>query len=223
MSTDTNIRQLILASRSPRRRELLESAVGADRISVQPPSNPDEPGFEGLKSVEAIQAQVAHIASLKYSAVRREQLNSPVPPSATPKPTIIVAADTTIVAIDNEGQPVVLGQPPEDESFAQTVTDWFNDLLIGRSHLAISAVCVGDMLENSLTQVVTTTVTFRPDTGNLVKWYISTDEPRGKAGGYAIQGAGSVFVESIEGSLSNVVGLPLNETLHLLGEFGIHV
>ena len=217
MATGNSNRPLILASRSPRRRELLESSVGSERISVQPPSNPDEPGFDGLDSVEGIKTRVAEIANLKYSAVRCEHLNS-----LTPQSAIIVAADTTIVASDSNGQPVVLGQPPEDDSFAPTVTRWFNELLIGNSHLAISAVCVGDMIENRLTQIVTTKVTFRSDTRDLVDWYIGTNEPRGKAGGYAIQGTGSVFVEAIEGSLSNVVGLPLNETLQLLGEFGIH-
>ena len=66
-------------------------------------------------------------------------------------------------------------------------------------------------------------VRFRDDVGTLVDWYIRTDEPRGKAGGYAIQGAGSVFVRSIDGSLSNVVGLPLNETIEILREYSVDV
>ena len=58
----------------------------------------------------------------------------------------------------------------------------------------------------------------RKDADTLLDWYLTTGESRGKAGGYAIQGAASVFVTQVEGSLSNVVGLPLEETLAMLGE-----
>ena len=66
-------------------------------------------------------------------------------------------------------------------------------------------------------------VTFAADGGPFLDWYLSTGEPRGKAGGYALQGAGGLFVERVDGSPSNVVGLPLRETWELLREAGVEV
>ena len=66
-----------------------------------------------------------------------------------------------------------------------------------------------------------TEVTFRDDAEALLDWYIATEESRGKAGGYAIQGAGSVFVTHVAGSLSNVIGLPLELTVEMLHDFGL--
>ncbi|HXY34093.1 MAG TPA: Maf family protein, partial [Planctomycetaceae bacterium] len=67
-----------------------------------------------------------------------------------------------------------------------------------------------------MTRVVTSRVTFVEDVDRWLDWYLSTEEPRGKAGGYALQGAGSIFIAKVEGSLSNVVGLPLAELLEML-------
>ena len=66
-------------------------------------------------------------------------------------------------------------------------------------------------------------VTFRADSERWIDWYLATGEPKGKAGGYAIQGAGSIFVARVEGSLSNVVGLPLRELWEIFDELGIDV
>lgn len=67
-----------------------------------------------------------------------------------------------------------------------------------------------------LEHVVETRVTMRPENIALLDWYLDTDEPLGKAGGYALQGAGSMFIERVEGSLSNVVGLPLEAVQEML-------
>ena len=66
-----------------------------------------------------------------------------------------------------------------------------------------------------------TDVTFRADAKKWLDWYLDTDEPLGKAGGYALQGAGSLFVEQVTGSISNVVGLPLEAAIECLNELGI--
>jgi septum formation protein len=67
-------------------------------------------------------------------------------------------------------------------------------------------------------RLVETRVTFHSDIDRWLNWYLLTGEPRGKAGGYALQGAGSVFIERVEGSLSNVVGLPLEALLEMFAE-----
>lgn len=196
-------RPLVLASRSPRRLELLSRLVPADRIRVLPPASADEAGFDGLTTLAAIEERLRGIAAAKGDdAAGRIDGDA-----------VVIAADTVIVA-GAEGDRVVLGQPPEPD-WADAVRTWFADRLAGRTHLALTALCV--IADGVRRETVTTTrVTFRADAAALVDWYVSTGEPRGKAGGYAIQGLGSVFVERLEGSLTNVVGLPLETLLGLL-------
>jgi len=210
--------QIVLASRSPRRKELLTLVAGPHTVEVVPPVDPTEPGFDGLRTDDAIMDQLGRIARSKFDDVSRQ-----LGPFNQPDRTVILSADTAIVAGEGDDGLVVLGQPPDDSSYANIVRHWFVDLLIGREHRAMTALCVGDGSEDPILRVVETRVRFRSDTQPLVDWYIATDEPRGKAGAYAIQGAGSVFVESIQGSISNVVGLPLNETIDLLTKLRVDV
>jgi septum formation protein len=70
-------------------------------------------------------------------------------------------------------------------------------------------------------RLVESKVTFRPDVEPWLNWYLLTGEPKGKAGGYALQGAASVFITKVEGSLSNVVGLPLEATMELFSEVSL--
>lgn len=194
---------VILASRSPRRLELLSLLVPRDRIRVVPPPSPEEAGFEGLGTRGEIEGQLREVAAAKCEAVLRHL--GPEAEDAT-----VVAADTIIVARAAGGRPVVLGQPPDDD-WRETTRRWFTEFYAGRTHSVLTGLCVagpGGRRE----AIAETSVTFRADLGADLGWYLDTGEPRGKAGGYAIQGAGSVFVERVEGSLTNVVGLPL-ETL----------
>jgi septum formation protein len=85
----------------------------------------------------------------------------------------------------------------------------------------MTALCVTTPAGDRQERVVTTRVTFRADAAEWVDWYLRTEEPRGKAGGYGLQGAGSLFVERIEGSPSNVIGLPLWETMQALQSLGV--
>lgn len=211
------MQHLILASRSPQRIELLQQIVPAALIEVRPPRNTEEAGFDGLETWPLIEAQLAQIARDKCDDVRAQLEEGTIPFSA------VVAADTVIVGETDEGRLVVLGQPPEGEHWEQIVKEWFRDYYFGRAHTAVTAVCVATSCERYCARTVKTRVTMAADGEQLLDWYIATGEPRGKAGGYALQGAGSVFITAVDGSLSNVVGLPLRELREILDELKIDV
>ena len=128
-----------------------------------------------------------------------------------------------IVGDGSDGRPVVLGQPPKSDDWRQTVDRWFDEFYLGRTHQAMTAVCLTLPDETRLEQIVTTTVRFREDARQWLLWYLATDEPIGKAGGYGLQGAGSLFVDRIDGSPSNVIGLPLYETADMLRRVSIQL
>ena len=205
----------VLGSRSPRRLELLSRVVPPERITVRPPRSTDEAGFEDCRSRQQIDERLLAIAQLKCrDAVAQTRAESPS------KPSIIIAADTTIVAADAHGAPVVLGQPPEDETWADTVRRWFRDYYFGRTHQAATALCLATLSGQKLERIVTTDVTFHADGERWLDWYLATGEPRGKAGGYAIQGLAEIFVARVDGSLSNVIGLPLRDVCEMLETLG---
>ena len=201
---------IILASRSPRRRELLQQLIPAARIDVSPPTSADEAGFENLHDWPSIETRLRDIARAKCRDVQ-EQCRQ----RKSGSPAAIIAADTTIAAHDATGRLIVLGQPP-DEDWENVVRHWFRAYYAGRTHVALTGVCVADREGQLHERVVKSSVTFRPDVERWLGWYVATSEPRGKAGGYALQGAGSVFITRVEGSLSNVVGLPLEELQDIL-------
>jgi septum formation protein len=209
---------LVLASRSPRRRELLATVVPADRIVVVPPRDATEPDFDGLHDLPAVQRRLLEIARLKTADVLQQLALTTAPDASR---TVIIAADTTIVATAADGSLHVLGQPPEDGSWKDTVREWFREYYAGRTHLALTALCVHSAGGRTAERIVTTEVTMIADVESRLEWYIETGEPRGKAGGYAIQGAGSVFISGVAGSLSNVVGLPLEALLEAFEELNI--
>ncbi|MEE9421688.1 MAG: Maf family protein [Gammaproteobacteria bacterium] len=184
--------QIVLASASPRRCELLDQ-IGVRYIqSVVDIDETYQPG-------ESPEKYVLRLALAKAHAVRKRD-NNQLP---------VLGADTTVV-IDNEA----LGKP-QDEIHAKAMLK----RLSGVSHQVMTAVALVADQEASLTSV--TLVRFRPLTDNEISQYWETGEPGDKAGGYAIQGMGAVFVEHIDGSYSGVMGLPLFETARLLGQFGI--
>jgi len=180
---------LILASSSPRRRQLLES-VGL-RFEVKP-SHCDEPWVPGQEP----EGQVRAWASRKAAEVSR--LN--------PK-SWVLGADTIVVL---EG--VVFGKPADPREAADTLRKLSN-----RGHRVISAVC---LLHEGYGQThirsVRTEVWFKRLEEEEIRAYVRTGEPMDKAGAYGIQGAGAFLVRAVRGSYTNVVGLPLCETLELL-------
>ena len=215
MSQPTDIdhpmsRTIVLGSRSPRRQELLSLLVPKELIQILPPSDPDEPGFEGLHDEAAIVDQLQHIARMKNVNVRARP--------ECPRDALVLTADTTIVA-GTLGAFVVLGQPPSTPDWQATVREWFNRHYFGQTHRAMTAVVLSHPDGRRSEQVVETRVTMRATDAVHLDWYLNTGEPIGKAGGYALQGAGSVFIEQVDGSLSNVVGLPLEAVRVMLGQF----
>jgi septum formation protein len=206
----------ILASRSPRRRELLGLVVPAEKIVVAPPRDAAEAGFDGLHELSAIENRLAEIARAKAADVAGQFTTTGLRATATR--LMVIAADTAIVVAGGDGKLHVLGQPLGDNSWSQTVRRWFRHYYAGRTHLALTAVCVHELGGRSVERIVKTEVTIIPDVERHLEWYIGTGEPRGKAGGYAIQGAGSIFVSNVTGSLTNVIGLPLEALLDVFEE-----
>tara|TARA_R110002110_G_scaffold91264_2_gene237641 strand:- start:268708 stop:269304 length:597 start_codon:yes stop_codon:yes gene_type:complete len=186
-------RRLILASASPRRSELLLQ-LGVT-FSVDPAAIDETPhaGEEPASYVQRMAREKATAVASRYDA----------------SATSVLAADTTVV-VGAE----VLGKPAD-------FTDGMSMLakLSGRSHTVYTAVCLhtdAGMQE----MLVATRVLFAPLSPGTCAAYLTTQEPWDKAGAYAIQGLGGAFVQAIEGSYSNVVGLPLYETWQILQAHG---
>ncbi|MFV0444922.1 MAG: Maf family protein [Planctomycetaceae bacterium] len=201
---------VVLGSQSKQRRELIGSLLGNRPWSVVAPRDATEAEFADGLTLPEIDEQLLCIARQKHADVSSQIVDwLPTP--------LVLTADTIIVALPAGRPAVVLGKPPEEESQCDsTVRRWFSEYYAGRRHLAKTGLCIGPAGQPPVETVVTTEVWFRADAGELVDWYLGTGEPRGKAGGYAIQQLGSLFVERLSGSLSNVVGLPLMETLTLI-------
>jgi septum formation protein len=187
--------RLYLASASPRRRELL-AQIGLAFESL--PQAVDE----SMRPGEAASSYVRRVALEKAESGwhdKRRQLELPV-----------LAADTSVVC---DG--AVLGKPGSaDEAQAML------SLLSGRTHEVMTAIAVMHRSRTEV-QLVSTAVSFRALTAAEIAAYWRSGEPQDKAGAYGIQGAAALFVAGINGSYSNVVGLPLFETARLLEQFGI--
>lgn len=214
-----SFRRYILASRSPRRLELLQQVVHPELIVVTPPENPSEEGFDDCADLTAIHQRLADIARNKAEQVRGRLNEEEASLHERPR-TLIISADTTVI-VNPADQPLSLGQPPESDDWRETVRNWFLDFYAGKTHIAATAVHVVTPDGRAAQRVVDTEVTFHDEVTRWLNWYLLTGEPRGKAGGYALQGAGSVFVKQVQGSLSNVVGLPLEALLELFAEVSL--
>lgn len=185
--------RLVLASASPRRVELL---AGLGIEFTQCPADIDETTLAG----ESAGDYVARLAREKA----RSQLRLDDPDVA------VLAADTCVV-LDQQ----ILGKPADRlDALAMLAR------LGGREHRVLTGVCLmaGERMEELCCE---TRVQFVSLQREAVEAYIDTGEPFDKAGGYGIQGLGGAFVESLSGSYSNVVGLPLAQTWQMLQRFGI--
>jgi len=186
---------IYLASKSPRRRELLEQ-IGVRYQCV----DVDVPEQRGAS--ESPEQYVLRLAASKARAGSQKLCSS--------KP---VLGSDTIVVIEQQ----VLEKPVDEDHGVSMLLS-----LSGRVHRVLTAVslCVQGECE---TRIQSTAVRFRCITEQEARAYWCTGEPHDKAGGYAIQGFGAVFIEHIEGSYSGVMGLPLLETAQLLQQFGVGV
>jgi septum formation protein len=186
---------IILASASPRRRDLLA------QLGIHPviePADIDESVLDGDEPV----AYVRRLSIAKAAAVRPDADDT----------TLVIAADTTV---DLDGR--ILGKPA-DPGEARAMLR----ALSARTHRVHTGVTVRRG-PHQATDVATTLVTFTPITDAALEWYLATGESYDKAGAYAMQGAAGVFVAAVKGSVSNVVGLPLTTVVELARAVGVEL
>lgn len=224
MSVSKQATPVVIGSRSPRRLELMRTIVDPELLVVLPPTSSDEPGFDDVSTLDGFEAKILEIVDTKRQDVVSQIQNGAVP-NVVKNGCVVICADTTVVVEDAAGRLLALGQPPDDDDWPDTVRLWFRNYLAGKTHTVLSGVSAtlldpAGQIQKVITRTCSTRVTMREDVDRLLDWYISTGESIGKAGGYAIQGAGSVFIAKFEGSFSNVVGLPLEQTMDLLSELG---
>jgi septum formation protein len=184
---------LVLASGSPRRAELLTTA-GFDFEMI--PADVDETRLPG----EPPREYAMRVAGAKCDKIRLARHGNS---------DIILAADTVVVADDR-----LMGKPADDDDARSML-----QALSGRVHEVHTAVVAASGARR-LERYVTTRVCVQPLTDREIDWYIATGEPRGKAGAYGIQGRAARFIDWIDGSWSNVVGLPIAVVHRLLEELG---
>lgn len=187
---------IILASGSPRRRELLEN-MGIHGFAVRPSAH-EEPFDGALPEGEAVEK----IALMKGRDAARSAGDG----------DIVIAADTLVFL---DGRP--LGKPAGEQEAAAMLR-----ALSGQEHRVITAVAVLRDGREYVTHV-TTGVRFRPLSQEEIDWYVGTGEPLDKAGAYGIQGLGGMLIEGIHGDYFNVVGLPVAALAGLLRKAGYNV
>ncbi len=179
------MREIILASNSPRRKELL-AGLGLE-FKVMPDNTPEVLGDNLLPS-----DAVCELAKFKGENIKRKLSRN--------QDTIIISADTVVAVGDK-----ILGKPKNENEAEEMLK-----LLSGNTHCVYTGVYVTDNLkEKSVNFYEKTEVRFKSLDINEIKDYINTGEPMDKAGAYGVQGLGSLFVEKIDGDYFNVVGLPL--------------
>jgi len=190
---------LILASASPRRRELLASSGLIFDIVPAAVDEQPQPG-------ERPEVYVRRLALMKAETVARSS------------PQAVVLGADTIVSIDH----LLMGKPTTVDEARQMLCR-----LSGRVHQVCTGVAVLPAERSvgpggqHLVEVISSRVRMRRLTAPTIDWYLATGEPLDKAGAYAVQGLGAALVEWVEGSYTNVVGLPLSQTLALLQQLGI--
>ncbi len=185
--------RLVLASASPRRLDLLA------RIGVIPDLVDPADVDEQVRKHELPRPHALRLAVEKAEAV------------AARHPDALVLAADTVVAVGRRILPKVEDEQTERDCLA---------LLSGRRHRVLTAVTLAQPGAPLRTRVVETTIALKRLARDEIEFYVAHGEWRGKAGGYALQGFGEVFVRHMAGSYSAVVGLPLAETRHLLKSAG---
>jgi septum formation protein len=194
------MKQLILASQSPRRKELL-AQLGYQFTTQAADID------ESVHSNEEAKAYVVRLAQEKAQKIfssLSEELQA----------TMVVMGSDTSVVIEGD----ILGKPANEAECIATLMRLEN-----KQHHVLTAIAVVSQDKSTLTisKLIETQVQFKPLTVDEIKRYWQTGEPCDKAGSYAIQGIGGQFVTTIKGSYSAVVGLPLYETVQLLSQVGL--
>ena len=187
------MKRFILASASPRRKEILENAGFDFEIIV---SDVDENITEDLSPSETVE----ELAKRKALAVWEENKNA------------VVFGCDTVVAIDGK----ILGKPIDDEEAFAMISS-----LSGKVHTVSTGVCICSADKISVFSN-NTEVEFYPLSDETIRSYIATGEGKDKAGSYGIQGLGSVLIKEIKGDYFSVMGLPVAESSRVLADFGIY-
>jgi septum formation protein len=201
-------KRIYLASRSPRRRELLKQiGIHFELMLLREEARRGQDVDETPLPDETADAYVLRMADAKSEIAARV-----VGQRGLLQQFPVLAADTT-VEIDGR----IIGKPADAEHAVQILR-----MLSGREHRVVTAVALRrrDQLE---TRVSVSTVWFRELSASDARVYAGSGEPLDKAGAYAIQGRGAAFVTRIDGSYSGIMGLPLAETVELLKKFGIEI
>lgn len=190
------MKQIILASASPRRKKLLEQ-IGLSIKVV--PSDIDEklnPRLKPKAQAETLSLEKAEIVAAKYPD------------------SIIIAADTLVYTNGN-----ILGKPKNMEEAKRMIQK-----LQGKTHSVITGFTIYHKASKKIvTDSAETKVTFRKLKDTEIKNYLKKEKPLDKAGGYGVQGIGVVLVETINGDYSNVVGLPLGKIIPTLKKYGVEI
>jgi septum formation protein len=197
--------RIYLASRSPRRRELLHQiGVSFDTLVFRAPPRVDADVNEDVFPGESVEAYVDRIARAKAEGGvgRMQWRNLPTQP--------VLSADTTL---ELDGH--IIGKPA-DAAEATAILH----KLSGRAHRVLTAVAIATP-ERMLCRTSISTVWMRTLSDKEIAHYVDTGEPFDKAGAYGIQGRAAAFIERIDGSYSGIMGLPLFETWSLLNDFGV--
>lgn len=185
--------ELVLASRSPRRRDLLRQ-IGIDRVTIVSADIDETPGKNELPNVLARRLAVAKLAAV-----------------APQHPDRFVLAADTVVAVGRR----LLGKADSADDAERHLR-----LLSGRRHRVMTSVAIAAPDGRQIARTVTTNVVFKRLHPDEISAYIASDEWLDKAGSYAIQGRADAFVVRIDGSYSNIVGLPLQTTVAMLRGLG---
>lgn len=184
---------MILASNSPRRKEILENFGFSLEIKTK--------NIEEISDEKEIIKKVEDIARKKVMAVSMDNPNE-----------FVVGADTVVV-IDNK----ILGKPKNEKDIYEML-----HLLSGRTHQVITSFSFINISKNiDIKDSQISEVSFKNISDEEIKWYIDTKEPFDKAGSYGIQGKGSYFVENINGDFFSVMGFPIGKFVRTLANIGI--
>jgi septum formation protein len=200
-----------LASQSPRRRQLLEQ-LGIRYELLLADDTEDAEALEVVLPNEAPRAYVQRVTLLKLEAAlaRMKRRGLPFAP--------VLCSDTTVAL----GK-TILGKPDDAKHAAQIL-----DALSGQTHRVLTSVAMGTLSKagkplKTEQALSVSNVRFAPLTRTQIQTYVSSGEPMGKAGAYAVQGRAAAYIEHISGSYSGIMGLPMFETAQLLREFGFKV
>lgn len=192
----SNIRTIILASGSPRRREILEKTGLKFRVDKSNYKEKLEPGLKPHDVARFLSSKKARHVAYRY------------------RNALVIAADTIVVLKDR-----FFGKPRNKEEAKEMLK-----MLSGKAHSVITGFTIIDTaIKKELTTSVASKVFFKRLSVNEIDAYIRSGEPLDKAGAYAVQGLGAVLIKKIEGDFFNVMGLPLHALTRSLKKFGIKV